>query len=812
MAPPCGVFVASKPGVPWAGMPCKECGNKKADHAADACLPAPKPTRHMSVSGTSFHGVSAASSLSPNKSASGRSPSLAIPSSTGASSTGASSTGASRTFPSSSLHAAASTPPASTPTPFSSPAAGASAARSMSVSFSPGSKPADAAPPPRRSPQRTQSVASGGRRRGSSDDLARAIMERTDSESSAGTLGTSADSSPNPPPPPRFYNMRSSEVVRQLGRPSDLSTDSGSLSPQPNRRMTKPPPPRFLHATSSAIVRELGGDGESFSEGAENESESGGLSASPTGRALSRASLSSTPERSSEFQRPRNVRSQSETSMASTPPRPFPLVKQTSQWRNHAVSHVLRDAELNQQFRDFLKKEWALESFEFWAAVQEYTGDKKDAEKIFNEFVKQGSEQEVNLPSTMVGKIASDLKEELLDGIFEAAEDEITGLLARDKLPRFLEQKGVREKLDKLERGTNLVTAQITMQFPFRKKKTEKATAAEEKVGGGVEKGIGAAVKAEAKRRTSSSDGLAKAILAQGAGAAEGGGGKGAGGVKFTPATNTANPDPAEVKGREVRARSSGPMRTSDGGVAVPARRGWRDPAAEAAEKEKAKAKEMEMEMEKEAGEGPLDFLPEPCKFVPAKPGPVWGGMECKLCGKKKSEHVAMAPPVKKEAYVSPFAGGPPPPAAAGTCAFVASKPGPVWGGMACKVCGKKKSEHKEVAKAASMSALAGTGGARKAGTGVGNTVGTKQGSLGNFMGQALGIKHKGASSGMVRSVVVDDDDPDGTRKWHGNREAAKDQARLMAAAVMGGAKDVSSKSAKLGNFLRNKIGSQESM
>jgi hypothetical protein len=475
----------------------------------------------------------------------------------------------------------------------------------------------------------------------------------------------------------------------------------------------------------------------------------------------------------------------------------------------------------------------------------------------------------------MVGKIASDLKEELLDGIFEAAEDEITGLLARDKLPRFLEQKGVREKLDKLERGTNLVTAQITMQFPFRKKKTEKATAAEEKVGGGVEKGVGAAVKAEAKRRTSSSDGLAKAILAQGAGAAEGGGGKGAGGVKFTPATNTANPDPAEVKGREVRARSSGPMRTSDGGVAVPARRGWRDPAAEAAEKEKAKAKEMEMEMEKEAGEGPLDFLPEPCKFVPAKPGPVWGGMECKLCGKKKSEHVAVAPPVKKEAYVqrarersgasakkcvrerrerkkgvhgaptllllpppptdkrytsgappppppsltlrsrryvSPFAGGPPPPAAAGTCAFVASKPGPVWGGMACKVCGKKKSEHKEVAKAASMSALAGTGGARKAGTGVGNTVGTKQGSLGNFMGQALGIKHKGASSGMVRSVVVDDDDPDGTRKWHGNREAAKDQARLMAAAVMGGAKDVSSKSAKLGNFLRNKIGSQESM
>ena len=104
-------------------------------------------------------------------------------------------------------------------------------------------------------------------------------------------------------------------------------------------------------------------------------------------------------------------------------------------------------------------------------AIQEFHGQRHVAHEIYDKFVKSGSDEEVNLPATMVTKISKDLGDQNYDSLYDQAEDEIVALLARDKLPRFLANPDVKKKLEDLERGSNLVTAQITMKFPFRKPK-----------------------------------------------------------------------------------------------------------------------------------------------------------------------------------------------------------------------------------------------------------------------------------------------------------------------------------------------------
>ena len=77
---------------------------------------------------------------------------------------------------------------------------------------------------------------------------------------------------------------------------------------------------------------------------------------------------------------------------------------------------------------------------------------------------------------------------------------------------------------------------------------------------------------------------------------------------------------------------------------------------------------------------------------------------------------------------------------------------------------------------------------------------------MGHLMGASLGISHKGKSLGLVKQVIEDDEDPDATRNYHANKEANQMQAKALAMAVMGGAADVSHKSASLGRYLKKKI------
>lgn len=60
-------------------------------------------------------------------------------------------------------------------------------------------------------------------------------------------------------------------------------------------------------------------------------------------------------------------------------------------------------------------------------------------------------------------------------------------------------------------------------------------------------------------------------------------------------------------------------------------------------------------------------------------------------------------------------------------------------------------------------------------------TVGTTQGSLGAFMGAALGVKHKGASTGLVRDTHDDSAD----RAYHASKGANRAMAAAFSQALM---------------------------
>lgn len=65
------------------------------------------------------------------------------------------------------------------------------------------------------------------------------------------------------------------------------------------------------------------------------------------------------------------------------------------------------------------------------------------------------------------------------------------------------------------------------------------------------------------------------------------------------------------------------------------------------------------------------------------------------------------------------------------------------------------------------------------------STPGTQKGSLAFFVGEALGVKHQGKSTGLVRAEIVDKQE---TREYHANKDANRNMAKSMAELVMNGA------------------------
>jgi hypothetical protein len=106
-------------------------------------------------------------------------------------------------------------------------------------------------------------------------------------------------------------------------------------------------------------------------------------------------------------------------------------------------------------FCSFLKREFAVESYIFWKEVQDFklqdkeSGRKVSAAMLFDRFVKQGSEDQINIPSGMVkaieGRISSS---DFGQDLFDDACDEIVKMLAKDKLSRFMKTAEIGDRVN----------------------------------------------------------------------------------------------------------------------------------------------------------------------------------------------------------------------------------------------------------------------------------------------------------------------------------------------------------------------------
>jgi len=122
------------------------------------------------------------------------------------------------------------------------------------------------------------------------------------------------------------------------------------------------------------------------------------------------------------------------------------------------VLRVLNDTEMKDLLEKFLTKEFAEESFHFWVEVTKFKEQRADgggveakAKEVFMEFVKQGSNQQINIPSIMVKEIKNAIDqggEKVTLNIFDDALREVVAMLARDKLPRFLTDDSVKHRQD----------------------------------------------------------------------------------------------------------------------------------------------------------------------------------------------------------------------------------------------------------------------------------------------------------------------------------------------------------------------------
>lgn len=129
---------------------------------------------------------------------------------------------------------------------------------------------------------------------------------------------------------------------------------------------------------------------------------------------------------------------------------------------------------------------------------------------------------------------------------------------------------------------------------------------------------------------------------------------------------------------------------------------------------------------------------------------------------------------------------------AGGACRkFEPKTPGMPWAGTPCSNCEFKKKDHSADAQKTDVTRRHSTkdfsttnwwmdkrNDPKKA---VSATPGTTQGSLAFCMGQALNQTHKGKSTGLVKSEIVDKAE---TRDYHANKAANKDMAKAMAEMV----------------------------
>jgi regulator of G-protein signaling len=95
-------------------------------------------------------------------------------------------------------------------------------------------------------------------------------------------------------------------------------------------------------------------------------------------------------------------------------------------------------------FMQHLKNEYSQENLEFWLAVKQFREDPthKRASELYNQFVKQGADTEINIPYNIRERVEADMKvwagsSQVSRTIFDEAQREILILMQRDSLPRY---------------------------------------------------------------------------------------------------------------------------------------------------------------------------------------------------------------------------------------------------------------------------------------------------------------------------------------------------------------------------------------
>lgn len=103
---------------------------------------------------------------------------------------------------------------------------------------------------------------------------------------------------------------------------------------------------------------------------------------------------------------------------------------------------TLSDIKLREEFVDFLKKEFSLENLMFYEKVNGFENQEwSNAMDIYEEYVKVGSNFEINLPVDIRKKIDYDIQEEMIcAGMFSEAKENIKKLMIQDSFRRFFRQ------------------------------------------------------------------------------------------------------------------------------------------------------------------------------------------------------------------------------------------------------------------------------------------------------------------------------------------------------------------------------------
>jgi hypothetical protein len=105
--------------------------------------------------------------------------------------------------------------------------------------------------------------------------------------------------------------------------------------------------------------------------------------------------------------------------------------------------HILNDEPLCLAFGNFLKSKYSYENISFWLAAEKWksTYDLDGAKEIFERYIKDGSELQVNIEGWIRSNIETIMLEETLENppqsVFQMAQDQIFHLMYFSLLPDF---------------------------------------------------------------------------------------------------------------------------------------------------------------------------------------------------------------------------------------------------------------------------------------------------------------------------------------------------------------------------------------